>query len=76
MMINPQLSALCEEFATIFGEMQGLPPKRSHDQHTNLLPGAEPVNLRPYKHKLAHLQSKKIIYKGLMFNQNLLFISV
>jgi len=41
--INSQLSALCEEFASIFGEIQGLPPKRTHDHKITLLPGAEPI---------------------------------
>jgi len=48
--INSQLSALCEEFASIFGEIQGLPPKRTHDHKITLLPGAEPINQRPYRH--------------------------
>ena len=49
-MSNPQLSALCEQFANIFVEMQGLPPKRSHDHHITQMSGAEPINLRPYRH--------------------------
>jgi len=47
---SPRLSALCEEFAVIFEEPMDLPPQRSHDHHIPLVQGAEPVNLRLYRH--------------------------
>jgi len=45
-----QMVALCEEFAALFEEVPGLPLKRTHDHHINLLSGTEPINLRPYQH--------------------------
>jgi len=50
--IDPQLSALHEKFVAIFGEIQGLPPKRSHDHQITLMQDTEPINLRPHKHSL------------------------
>jgi len=48
--IHPQLAALCEEFAVLFEQVLGLPLKRTPDHHINLVPGTEPINLRPYRH--------------------------
>jgi hypothetical protein len=36
------------EFAVLFEEPQGLPPRREFDHSITLLPGSRPVNLRPY----------------------------
>jgi len=36
---DPQLNNLCDEFATIFEEVLGLPPMRSHDHQITLLSG-------------------------------------
>ena len=47
---HDQLQALCQEYDVLFEEVLGLPPKRSHDHQINLIPGTEPVNLRPYRH--------------------------
>jgi len=59
-MPNFQLNALCHEFAVVFKEAQGLPPKRSHYHQITPMPGAEPVNLRPYRHPW---EQKNIIEK-------------
>ena len=55
-----QLQALCEEYAMIFEEVIGLPPKRSHDHQISVVPGTEPINLRPYRHPW---EQKNIIEK-------------
>lgn len=39
------------EFAEVFGEPVGLPPHRDCDHIIPLIPGAQPVNIRPYRHK-------------------------
>lgn len=44
---------LLDEFAHIFDEPKGLPPSRIFDHAIPLLPGAKPVNLRPYHYNLA-----------------------
>ncbi|KAL4347328.1 hypothetical protein GQ457_17G018120 [Hibiscus cannabinus] len=43
------LQPLLDRFHTVFEEPKGLPPPRSHDHAISLLPGAQPVNLRPYR---------------------------
>jgi len=37
----PELKALCQEFASIFGEAKGLPPQRTHDPQIPLVFGAD-----------------------------------
>ena len=49
-MVDPQLQSMCEGYADIFSEVIGLPPHRSHDHHIPLLPGAEPISQRSYRH--------------------------
>ena len=44
--INPEVIALCREFATVFEEVKSMPPQRTRDHQIPLVPGAEPVNLR------------------------------
>lgn len=44
---------LLQEFAHVFSEPTGLPPKRMCDHHIPLVEGAKPVNLRPYRYKPA-----------------------
>ena len=41
------------EFSELFKEPHGLPPHRSFDHAIDLLPGALPVNIRPYRYSLA-----------------------
>jgi len=48
--IDQPLQALCARYADIITETTGLPPQRSHDHIIPLMPGAEPVSLRPYRH--------------------------
>jgi hypothetical protein len=43
--------ALLEEFKDVFGEPEGLPPRRACDHHILLMPGVQPVNIRPYRHR-------------------------
>jgi len=41
--MHPDLQALCKEYAEVFGEVKGLPPKRSHEHQIPLIHGTEPV---------------------------------
>jgi hypothetical protein len=43
------VSSLLDEFQELFAEPQGLPHMRQFDHAIPLLPGAKPVNLRPYR---------------------------
>ena len=51
--IPKAVTALLEEFAELFEEPRGLPPQRSFDHTIDLLPGATPVNIRPYRYNPA-----------------------
>ncbi|XP_039121357.1 uncharacterized protein LOC120258078 [Dioscorea cayenensis subsp. rotundata] len=44
------VSSLLREFTEVFSTPAGLPPGREHDHHIPLLPGAPPVNVRPYRY--------------------------
>uniref|UniRef100_A0A453QMI9 Retrotransposon gag domain-containing protein n=1 Tax=Aegilops tauschii subsp. strangulata TaxID=200361 RepID=A0A453QMI9_AEGTS len=44
---------LLAEFSELFEEPRGLPPHRSFDHAIDLLPGAIPVNIRPYRYSPA-----------------------
>ena len=47
----PKLKPLLAEFKDVFGEPHGLPPRRACDHTIPLMPGAQPVNIRAYRHK-------------------------
>lgn len=51
--LPPEIDALLTEFQSVFDEPQGLPPSRVFDHSIPLLPGAKPVNLRPYRYNPA-----------------------
>lgn len=44
------VQALLHEFEGLFQEPSGLPPSRSYDHQIPLIPGAQPVNVRPYRY--------------------------
>ncbi|KAJ3698219.1 hypothetical protein LUZ61_001924 [Rhynchospora tenuis] len=48
--ITPELKEVLNQYAELFEEPKGLPPKRSIDHQIPLIPGAKPVNLRPYRY--------------------------
>lgn len=52
--IPPVIQQLLDDFPDVFGEPVGLPPRHACDHHIPLLPGAQPVNIRPYRHKPDH----------------------
>jgi hypothetical protein len=47
---NPDLQALLAEFDHLFQPVTGLPPKRHCDHSIPLIPGAQPVFVRPYRY--------------------------
>lgn len=49
--VPDMVQPLLQEFAHVFSEPTGLPPKRMCDHHIPLVEGAKPVNLRPYRYK-------------------------
>lgn len=51
--LPPQTAALIKEFSHLFEEPTSLPPKRSDDHQIPLVPGAQPVQIRPYRYSPA-----------------------
>lgn len=51
--VPTEIAQVLEEFASVFEEPKGLPPERAFDHFIPLLPGAKPVNLRPYRYNPA-----------------------
>ncbi|CAO2161375.1 unnamed protein product [Urochloa humidicola] len=48
------LDELLTAFDDVFSEPRGLPPQRARDHRIHLLPGTEPVPVRPYRYPAAH----------------------
>lgn len=48
--VPPAVQTLLQDHASLFQEPSGLPPHRSFDHSILLLPGAKPVNIRPYRY--------------------------
>ena len=47
--VPPEIHKLLNEFASVFEEPKGLPPRRQYDHHIPLIPGARPISIRPYR---------------------------
>ena len=48
--IVPEIQSLIQEFSDIFAKPTELPPSRSADHRIPLVPGAQPVQARPYRY--------------------------
>lgn len=48
-----QVASLIREYAQLFEEPTTLPPQRFDDHQIPLIPGAHPVQVRPYRYSLA-----------------------
>jgi hypothetical protein len=46
-----EIQQLIDQFGDVFAEPNSLPPRRSCDHSIPLMPGAQPVNMRAYRHK-------------------------
>jgi hypothetical protein len=46
----PEIQQLIEEFVVLFDVLVELPPTRACDHVIHLLPGAAPVQVRPYRY--------------------------
>ena len=44
----PPIAKLLQQYATVFEEPIGLPPRRFHDHRVYLNPGTKSVNVKPY----------------------------
>ena len=41
---------MLDVYADLFQEPKSLPPPRQFDRHIQLVPGAQPINVRPYRY--------------------------
>lgn len=62
---------MLQEFDSVFAEPEGLPPDRPYDHSIPLIPGAQPVNVRPYHYTPTQkdeieLQVKEMLSKGII----------
>jgi hypothetical protein len=48
-MIPSRIQSLLQPFQDLFEEPTTLPPSRSCNQNIPLIPGAQPINIRPYR---------------------------
>ncbi|XP_019184593.1 PREDICTED: uncharacterized protein LOC109179543 [Ipomoea nil] len=48
--VSPELTEILAEFQDLFEEPKTLPPKRSLDHEIPLVPGAKPINSKPYRY--------------------------
>src|SRR5664279_5022801 len=48
--LSPEIQGALREFEDVFTEPTALPPSRSCDHHIPLIDGAQPVQIRPYRH--------------------------
>ena len=62
---------LLDEYAELFAEPSSLPPRREADHQIPLLPGSQPINVRPYRYSPAQKskiekQVKKMLTNGII----------
>lgn len=48
--LSGELQSLIQKYQSVFDVASGLPPPRDCDHHIDLLPGAQPFHLRPYRY--------------------------
>jgi hypothetical protein len=51
--VLPEIKQLLEDYADLFQTPTILPPQRQFDHHIQLMPGAQPMNIRPYRYSPA-----------------------
>ena len=69
--IPSEVDVLLKQYADVFAAPQGLPPNRVYDHTIPLIPGAVPVNAKPYRYSPQHKdkierQVKEMLSAGLM----------
>lgn len=57
--VPPCIQEVLAEFPAVFGEPEGLHPRRACDHRIPLIPGVQPINIQPYRHKPDHLLKLK-----------------
>ena len=67
----PEVQLILDDFASVFAEPSGLPPRRACDHKIPLVPGAQPVSVRPYRYAPAlkseiERQVTEMLHSGLI----------
>lgn len=65
------IQQVLDQFEDLFQEPTSLPPRRACDHYIPLMPGAQPGNIRPYRHKPEHKseierQVKEMLKEGVI----------
>ena len=48
--IPVEIQQVIDQYQEVFKEPTELPPRRAYDHQITLMPGAQPVNVRPYRY--------------------------
>ena len=77
---NLDLQIILTKYHTVFQDPQTLPPQRSYDHSIPLIPGAIPINARPYHYSPQHkteieTQVKQLLQSGLITQSQSLCLS-
>jgi len=77
---NLDLQTILTKYHTVFQDPQTLPPQRSYDHSTPLIPGVIPINARPYHYSPQHkteieTQVKQLLQSGLIIHSHSPFAS-
>jgi len=76
----PAIQQLLSKYQDVFAAPHTLPPSRRYDHTIPLIPGAVPVNARPYRYSPAHKdeiekQVRQLLESGLITHSNSPFVS-
>jgi len=77
---HPDIAALLSEFSQLFQQPSGLPPSRHCDHSIPLIPGAQPVFVRPYRYAPLlkteiERQVSEMLHQGLIQHSSSAFAS-
>ncbi|GJX75666.1 reverse transcriptase [Tanacetum coccineum] len=64
--VKPRLQEVINAYAEVFAVLKKLPPVRSQDHRIPLMPGTQPVNIRPYRHPLVQKDAIEAMVKELL----------
>ncbi|GKE59790.1 retrotransposon-related protein, partial [Tanacetum coccineum] len=64
--VDPKIQEVLDRYAKMFAVPNKLPPVRSHDHSIPLMPGTQPVNIRPYRHPRVQKDAIEAMVKELL----------
>ena len=78
--VNVEIKKVLEEFRDVFQQPEALPPRRQHDHKINLVDGAQPVNIRPYRYgslqkDIIEKMTEELLNSGVIQNSSSPFAS-